>query len=119
MPDEPQNLILEHLRAIGPDRARALYKELMVISGLPDTVENVKSHQWSMQFGEALVSNLNRKVLAEAKANEPDSDWPTWVLGDRTFRVSPDGKEARELETDGYWGRVIASYVLAHATKVS
>ena len=68
-------------------------------------------------WGQELVNNLNRNVLAEARAMEPGAAWSAWTLGERTFRVSPDRKQARELGADGYWKYVVAEYVLARAQR--
>jgi hypothetical protein len=51
-------------------------------------------------WGQQLADNLNRKVLASAKARASGADWTEWRLGDRVFRVSPDQMQARELEPD-------------------
>jgi hypothetical protein len=66
-------------------------------------------------WGQELVDNLNRNVLAEAKAMEPGADWSVWTLGERTFRVSPDRTQAREFGADGSWRIVAAEYVVTRA----
>ena len=74
-----------------------------------------EADQFAEKLGQQLVDNLKRNVLAEAKELEPGADWSAWMLGERTFRVSPDRKEARELMPDGYWQIVVAEYVFTRA----
>ncbi|MGA9026569.1 MAG: hypothetical protein WB440_10975 [Steroidobacteraceae bacterium] len=69
-------------------------------------------------IGQALVDNLNRNVLAKAKAMEPGADWSELRQGDRVFRLSPDGTQARQLGVDGFWSFVRAEYVREHGTPV-
>ena len=78
-----------------------------------------KFRKFSDTIGAALAGNLNRNVQAEAKTKEPQGDWPMWTLGYRAFRLSPDGKDARELGADGCWHCVDANYVLTHATRAA
>src|SRR5277367_5611050 len=49
--------------------------------------------------GSGIARNLNDNVLAEAKELDPGDDWPIYFLDDRIFRVSPNKREARELES--------------------
>ena len=74
-----------------------------------------EADEFREQLSQELLANLARNVLAEAKELEPGADWSAWTLGERIFRVSPDRKEARELQPDGFWRIVMADYVLAHA----
>jgi hypothetical protein len=68
-------------------------------------------------WAQELVDNLNRNVLRSVKAREPGLDWSTWKLGGRAFRVSPDGKDARERMADGDWSYVVAEYVITKAQR--
>ena len=68
-------------------------------------------------LGQALVDNLNRNVLESCRKQEPAAAWYPWKLGDRLFRMSPDGKQARELMPDGFWTFVLAKYVLKNAQR--
>jgi hypothetical protein len=67
----------------------------------------------------AMVRREEEKIRADAKARDPGTDWPMWVLSDRTFRVSPDGTEARELQPTGFWSHIDAAFVLLNATKLT
>ena len=66
----------------------------------------------SDDLGQRLCDNLNRNVLARMKREEPPADWPIIVSHDRTFAVSPDGTDVKEL-TAGYgWAHVDTKRVL-------
>ncbi len=68
-------------------------------------------------LGQELVDNLNRNVLASIARRAPGADWTEWRLGDQIFRISPDGKQARELQPDGTWDYKVADYVRKHARR--
>ena len=68
-PKLPPKLILEHLHALGSERARALYRELNINRAVPSTIQDVRFHQFDMVIGAELVANLNRNVLAEDKTS--------------------------------------------------
>ncbi len=69
-------------------------------------------------WGQQLADNLNRNVLASAIRRDPGPDWSFWTMGEKTFAVSPDRREARRLEADGYWNIHVLAYVLANATVI-
>ena len=101
-PDEPKDRTAREGEASPPRHSPAFQTQ-------------AEADQFRAQLGKELLANLARNVMAEAKELEPGADWSTWTLGERTFRVSLDRKEARELGADGYWLYVIAEYVVAHA----
>ena len=63
-------------------------------------------------WGQELVDNLNRNVMASIRSRAPPSPWPVVMFRDRIFAVKPDWTDVREYVSPDCWAYVDTKRVL-------